>query len=401
LSDVAAVGALSALFLSRMSAGLPPVRLLPELAGVLGLAVVMLATAPFSIWPGGAVNDFLDIYVKVALIFILLTHSVNSVEMLRRLSWLMVLAMGYVALRGTFDYARGVNVEDGRLWGPVEGLMGNPNDFAMNMVTFLPFALVITFGREAPARRVISAFAAMAMLAVIVFTKSRASMLGVAAMLVVLVIQAGRMRSGLMVALVIGCLVAIPTAPPNIWTRVASIVNPEEDETGSREARVELMKEGWKTFLAHPFTGVGVGQFQNYNPPDRAEMWRETHNVFLQILTELGIGGGIFFIFLMGCTLAALIDCRRLLSRERRRATRWAPQFPPPAFSMLELDRLRMHVVAGTAGFAGWFTCAQFASVGYYWTYYYLLALVVIGREVMHARTRAARQAAAAAGGTT
>jgi hypothetical protein len=68
---------------------------------------------------------------------------------------------------------------------------------------------------------------------------------------------------------------------------------------------------------------------------------------------------------------------------------------------MRELDRLRMHVVAGTAGFVGWFTCAQFASVGYYWTYYYLLALVVIGREVTRARVRAARQAAPAAGGTT
>jgi O-antigen ligase len=326
---------------------------------------------------------------------------VVSVDMLRRLTWLMVLAMGYVALRGMFDYARGVNVEDGRLWGPVEGLMGNPNDFAMNMVTFLPFTLVIAFGRETPARRVISALAAVAMLAVIVFTKSRASMLGVAAMLIVLVIQAGRMRSGLMVALVLGCLVAIPAAPPNIWARVASIVNPDEDETGSREARVELMKEGWKTFLAHPITGVGVGQFQNYNPPDRTEMWHETHNVFLQILAELGIGGGIFFIFLMWCTSAALIDCRRLLNRERRRAELAGPWSQPPAFSMRELDRLRMHVVAGTAGFVGWFTCAQFASVGYYWTYYYLLALVVIGREVTRARVRAARQAAPAAGGTT
>jgi O-antigen ligase len=346
------------------------------------------------------VNEFLDIYLKVALIFMLLTHSVVSVDMLRRLTWLMVLAMGYVALRGAFDYARGANLVDGRLRGPVEGLMGNPNDFAMNMVTFLPFALVIAFGRETPARRCLSALAAVAMLAVIVFTKSRASMLGVAAMLIVLVIHAGRIRSGLTVALVLAGLIAIPTAPPNIWIRVSSIVNPEEDETGSREARKELMKEGWRTFLAYPLTGVGVGQFKNYNPPDRTEMWRETHNVFLQMLAELGIGGGFFFTFLMGCTVVALVDCRRLLNRERRRAARGGPQMQPPAFSARELDQLRMHVVAATAGFVGWFTCAQFASVGYYWTYYYLLALVVISREVTRGRVRAARQAAAASGGT-
>lgn len=399
LSEVSAIVGLLALFSARVSAGQPPIRLMPEIIGVLGLAAVMVATVPFSVWPGGALNAFLEVYLKVALIFMLLTHSVLSIDMLRRLSWLMVLAMGYVALRGTFDYVRGANIIDGRLWGPVEGLMGNPNDFAMNMVTFLPFALVVAFGREPRFRRAVAAVGAIAMLAVIVFTKSRASMLGVAAMLLVLIIQAGRIRSSLMVALVLGSLIIVPAAPPSIWVRVSSILDPEEDETGSREARMELMKEGWKTFLDHPLTGVGVSQFQNYNPPDRVVMWHETHNVLLQVLAELGIGGGFFFLFLMGCTVAALVHTRRLVWRARRHLARAGPDDPPPAFSARELDWLNMHVVAATAGFAGWVTCAQFASVGYYWTYYYLLALIVIGREVARGRVRAAERAVAAAGG--
>ena len=400
LSEITAIVGLLALFSARISAGQPPVRLMPELVGVLGFAVVMLATVPFSIWPGGALNAFIEVYLKVALIFVLLTHSVLSLEMLRRLNWLMVLAMGYVAVRGTFDYVRGVNIIEGRLWGPVEGLMGNPNDFAMNMVTFLPLALVVAFGRETRGRRVIAAVAAITMLAVIALTKSRAGMLGVAAMLVVLIIQAGRIRSGLMVALVLGSLIAVPAAPPNIWARVGSIIDPQEDETGSREARMVLLREGWETFLDHPLTGVGVAQFQNYNPPERQQMWRETHNVLLQVLAELGIGGGICFLFLMWCTVAALLDTRRLLRRERRRMQRAGPEDPPPAFSARELDQLNMHVVAATAGFAGWFTCAQFASIGYYWTYYYLLALIVIVREVARGRVKAAQRAVARSGGT-
>ena len=62
----------------------------------------------------------------------------------------------------------------------------------------------------------------------------------------------------------------------------------EQDETGSRQARKDLMWEGWQTFVDHPLTGVGAGQFKNYNPPDRLEPWRETHNVLLQIAAELG-----------------------------------------------------------------------------------------------------------------
>jgi O-antigen ligase len=246
------------------------------------------------------------------------------------------------------------------------------------MVTFLPFALVTAFGRESTLRRSIGAVTSVAMLGVIVLTKSRAGMLGLAAMMVILILQAGRLRSSLMVALVLGSLLAIPAAPPNVWTRLSSIVNQDNDETGSREARKELMREGWLTFLRFPLTGVGAGQFQNYNPPDRTVMWHETHNVLLQVLAELGVAGGACFVFLMGCMVTALARTKRWLRR---------PAIVD-AFGPRDLDRLRMHVMAGTAGFAGWFVCAQFASIGYYWTFYYLLAFVVIARDVTRARLR-------------
>ena len=90
-------------------------------------------------------------------------------------------------------------------------------------------------------------------------------------------------------------------------------------------------------------------------------IWHETHNVLLQVLAELGIGGGICFAFLIGCTVAALVRTSRLLGRDRYRREKAAPGSVPPAFSAREHDQLRMHVVAATAGFAGWFTCAQLA----------------------------------------
>jgi hypothetical protein len=61
------------------------------------------------------------------------------------------------------------------------------------------------------------------------------------------------------------------------------------------------------------------------------------------------------------------------------------------AFTPDEREWMRMHVAAVSASFAGWFVCAQFASIGYYWTLYYLLALIVAGREVTIERIAAAR----------
>ena len=88
----------------------------------------------------------------------LLAHSLSSPRLLRRFTWLIVVAMGYIAARGWIDYASGTNLLQGeRLQGAVPGLMGNPNDLAMNMVTFLPFA---AFAALTPGKTLARLFAA-------------------------------------------------------------------------------------------------------------------------------------------------------------------------------------------------------------------------------------------------
>jgi O-antigen ligase len=264
--------------------------------------------------------------------------------------------------------------------------MGNPNDYAMNMVVFAPLALVRAFSPGPILKRGLAAIGAVTMLAVVVFTKSRAGMLGVAVMLIVLVWQAGRLRPSLVAAVLAGTLLAAPVLPASVWTRLSGIVQQTEDDQGSREARKTLIREGWNTFLSRPLTGVGVSQFRNYNPPGREQAWHETHNVLLQVLAELGILGGACFVFLMVATILALRDTRRMLRRDQQRRIRGEPT---AAFTAREAEQLRLHLAAVMAGFWGWFTCAQFASIGYYWTYYFLLALVVVAREVTRDRVRA------------
>ena len=63
------------------------------------------------------------------------------------------------------------------------------------------------------------------------------------------------------------------------------------------------------------------------------------------------------------------------------------------AFRPDERDWMRMHAVAMSASLVGWIVCAQFASVGYYWTFYYLFALIVAGRELTTDRIVAAHKA--------
>jgi O-antigen ligase len=146
------------------------------------------------------------------------------------------------------------------------------------------------------------------------------------------------------------------------------------------------MEEGLDTFLERPLTGVGAGQFKNYNPPWRKERWRETHNALLQVAADTGIFGLAAFLFLIlrGAMVAA--STRRLLSRPRKRTP------DPLRFTLSDVDResLYAYAAAMTAGLVGWFICALFASVAYSWTFYYLLALIVAPRELARVRLAAA-----------
>jgi putative inorganic carbon (HCO3(-)) transporter len=398
LPELAAIAALVAMIAHRLGRQLPLVRVTPETISVGLMALVMLGTIPFSVWPGGALGTFTDVYFKVVLVFLLMVNSVRSVKALRALSWLILLAMGYVAARGVVDFASGPNLVKGeRLHGSISGLMGNPNDLAMNMVTFLPLAIMIALCKGRTLPRVTAGVIAALMTATILFTKSRAGLLGLAAMLVILVIEGRRLRPGLGVAALVGILLATPLMPSWFWVRLGSITNPAQDESGSRQARKDLMWEGWQTFVEHPLTGVGAGQFKNYNPPDRLEPWRETHNVLLQVAAELGVFGLLVFLVLIWQAVSALLWTRRMFSVGKQAAR------PPSgeagtvpvteAFRVQEREWMRMHAVAMSASLVGWIVCAQFASVGYYWTFYYLFALIVAGRELTTDRIVAAHQA--------
>ena len=388
LAQVCAFVGLGAMFAARTKRHLALVPLTPETAGLLCFGFVMLATVPFSIWPGGALGEFADSYIKVAMVFVLMVNTLTTPKRLEQVLWLILVCCGYVAFRAVFDYARGVHlVENGRVAGAVSGIFGNPNDLALNMVTFLPAALMIAVTRRhSTVRRLAATGFALLMAATVVFTKSRAGVMGLAVMIVAFLYLSRRIRPGVTAAALAVGLLATPFLPASFWNRMATIGNEQEDKaqfTGSSEARRLLLQEGLNAFLEHPLTGVGAGQFKNYNPPGRKERWRETHNAPLQVAADLGLFGFAAFAFLIVCGIAASVQTRRLLSRSRRRG---AADRLSRTMTDAERASLYAYATALTAGLIGWFVCALFASVAYSWTFYIVLALLVATRDLVRTR---------------
>jgi putative inorganic carbon (HCO3(-)) transporter len=375
LPELAAIFALGSLFFGRLQRGQSITRFTPELGGVLALGGVILATAPFSVWMGGAVATFTDMYAKVVLIFILMVNTLTSPKRIERLTWLLVIASGYIAIGTVIDYARGVNmINHERALGSVGGMFKNPNDLALNMVVALPLALAFLLRRLSTTRKLLALGCAGAMLGAIVASGSRSGTLGLVAMVAVFAIQLMRRRPGLVAGGAVAALLALPLLPASYWTRVASITDESVDDSGSREARTTLAVEAWHAFLDNPLTGVGAGQFVNYNPEGRIQAWKETHNVVLQIAAELGIFGLIAFGYLLVRGFKAPGQIRRLLRQARARGAIAGED---------ERARLEILSIAMLASLAGWFVCAIFASVAYHWTLYYVLGLAVTPREIL------------------
>jgi len=181
-------------------------------------------------------------------------------------------------------------------------------------------------------------------------------------------------------------VMAVPFLPQSYLDRLVSISNAEMDDTGSREARQVVFAEGLAAFLAHPLTGVGAGQFKNYNPEGRVEAWRETHNVVLQVAAELGVAGLMCFGFLIVRAFLAPLQTARLLRAPAGPRGRNARD--SLAISESERAALDIYQIAMSASILGWFVCALFGSVAYNWTFYYLLGLAIAPREILLDRLR-------------
>lgn len=395
IAEICALVGIAPMVLHRLSKRLPVFRVTNETTGLAVLGAAMLATVPFSIWPGGALTAAIDTFFKVMVVFVLMMNTLTTPKRVQQLTRLIMLAGAYVAARGVFDYARGANlVEDGRLAGAVSGIFGNPNDLAMNMVCLMPIAALTALGRHnSLSWRAIGGVAAVLMTATVLFTKSRGGALGLVIAALVILFTSRAIKPAVGVALLASTLVVTPLLPDTFWARMATIIDAEADAgfTGSRDERATLMLEGIQAFLRHPLTGVGVGQFVNYDFDGREARWRETHNALIQVAAEIGIVGLLAVCYLMyrGISTAWALR-RRLGPQPRRRPMNDAIAVLTPH----ERDALHAHSVAMLAALVGWSVCAMFASVAYSWTFYYLLALTVAVRELI--RDRIAAGAAAA-----
>jgi O-antigen ligase len=140
----------------------------------------------------------------------------------------------------------------------------------------------------------------------VLLTNSRGGMLGLVIFFFLACIT-GKTAFRAIGTLAVSVIVAAPLAylalPDTQRERFETLWSGEE-ETSAQES-LELRKvaalDGLRMFVENPVTGVGPGNFKSYRASRGDESRLEAHNVFVQLLGETGILGGIAFAAFVAC----------------------------------------------------------------------------------------------------
>lgn len=354
--------------------------LTPTMKLILTLVAFMLFSVPTSLWPGNSVaflsQDF-------GLTFLFMMMVAISIRGLRDVEWFAMLNVIGAALYSIVVLLKHKVTSDGRLSGLA---YYDANDLGLVLVCTLPLTVYFLRNAVKPWTRIIGLACFTVVMLTIVKTGSRGAFLGLIATMGYIVFQYQAIKKSTRIgAAVAGVLIVAAVGSEAYWTRIQTLVRPEEDYNVSENnlsGRMAIWKRGVGYMAQRPIFGVGVRCFSQAEGMlssvgvSRAQSaqgfkWSVAHNSFVEVGAELGIIALAIFI-------ATLVRSMRLMKRlQRRAATMGDVSAADAALAQALIGSLLGYMVSGF-----------FLSQGYS-AYLYTLLGMVVGMTKIHARVLA------------
>ena len=292
---------------NRLSRGMRLVDFGPAIVLVFLLAAWAIVTVPFSIWPGGSVAFLMDEYFKTVLVFLLLIHVIDSRRKLNTMYWGLVLFSVPLALTTVMQFLSGDLAESGkRVSGYTTALTSNPNDMALWLNLMLPLCIALLLAARRTTFKLILAAIAGLMTIAIIATFSRAGFLTLVFIgLCYMWLLRKRPQRVWLPVLMLMAMLALPLVPDSYFSRIDTIVNIQDDDSGSAQTRLADLKVAAKLVTEQPLMGSGVGMNALAMNEARGETWIEVHNVYLEYAVDLGLPGLLLFLLLYFRSLGA------------------------------------------------------------------------------------------------
>jgi len=292
-------------------------------------------------------------FAKVVIVYFLVMFTVTTLGRLKTFIWFLVLMSLVLSLQAILQYYTGVGLFGGEaiMRGEVMqvrgiGIFNDPNDLALNLITFIPFVLP-GFHRGLMSPTVFTGYLLLVpMVTGLVYTRSRGGVLGFAAVMwwyfhkrVGTILSVGALM------LLFSLLLTIP--------RMGSVTS------GSTDTSMRMRMSHWSRAMVllrqHPVFGQGYLSFS-------ADYGQTAHNSFAQVISELGFLGAYVWVALFFQSFRSLIIMGKI------------PNAPP---------WLEKMVGALTGAMIGWLVSGYFLSQAYKFTEYILMAMVVAMLNVL------------------
>lgn len=183
----------------------------------------------------------------------------------------------------------------------------HPNSFSGMAIGTLPF-IIYLFPIVNKYLKSLSIIQLLFSLNIVLFTGSRTGYVAFILMILIVIFQ-NKNKNKIFLICIITIIITIPAIPKDYSERFGSIFTGQEKEGSSSESRLIILKDSIEIFLKNPL-GVGVGAFP-YIRKDLYGRFQDTHNLYFEIATNLGIQGLICFILLIYNTLKMLSNTNK------------------------------------------------------------------------------------------
>ena len=308
----------------------------------LAMIILALASIGYAEDRPAAVKESLK-WLELLVALVIVVDLTREVRAARWVIGAMLLAGAAEATYGAIQFVTDSGPGAFQLQGALRafGHFDQPNPFAGYLTMILPLAIFMGLSRANPPRFRWFALGAAALIAAgIGLSQSRGAWLGAAVAAACLLLAWSRFTRRLLIPCALGGVLAGALAvsgllPPAILDRLAQTIEyfgvfdvRTVEVTSDNWAIVERMahwQAGWYMFLAHPWFGVGAGNYGQAYRDYFVSTWRDAlghaHNYYINMLAELGLVGGCTLLLLLGLAFRQLGGA--LLDSEGRRHNFW------------------------------------------------------------------------------
>jgi len=213
----------------------------------------------------------------------------------------------------------GAGLNDGRLNGGI----GDANEQAAVLVAAIPMAVALGRAMTRPGLRYLSWAGGLFCLIGVFSTLSRGGLIALGCVMVAAVVFGGRWRSRAALLLAVTILGTV-----TYYFAIAPLTARQRVTMSTTSGRSDIWRVGWRMVQAHPVTGVGSGNFQEAaihyvqgigtitNADIIVDVPHVAHNVYLELLADLGIPGLLAFVGVAAFSILAAAKAARRFEQE-------------------------------------------------------------------------------------